>query len=194
MKKLHTVNETGLHFKEDGKGGMYPAPLPSGVVIPEGIQASYDQETSVLSWSIPPETEGGEPTEHTYTLTQQDIDAAVASLAPDLATLKEAKLKEIAAARFEFEVGGITVGGLPIPTNRDTQSKLTSAYVQATADPLLTLRWKVSLGNWITLDAPTIIAVGDAVFAHVQSAFDQEEQLTQDVEDATNEAELSVIS
>ena len=95
-------------------------------------------------------------------------DAAV------LAGTKAAKKAEIAAARYAAEVAGVTVGGVPVRTDRESQALITGAALKATQDATYTCRWKTESG-FVTLDAATIIAVADAVRSHVQGCFDAED-------------------
>ena len=88
------------------------------------------------------------------------------------------KLVALAERRWQAETGGTTVGGVPIRTDRESTAKITAAYVQASANPAFSVRWKVDTGIFVTLDAATIISIGDAVTAHVQACFDNEDVLT----------------
>ena len=107
---------------------------------------------------------------------------------------KATKTAEIKAAREVAEHGGVTVApfGL-LPTDSETQSKLTAVYVKALNDPTYTKNWKVGDTTWATLDAATIIAIGDAVEVHVQAQFDKEETLTVAALASTTVEELAAI-
>lgn len=98
--------------------------------------------------------------------------------APSIEDLRTAKLAALAERRWQAETGGTTVAGTPIKTDAQSTGKITAAYVQATANPSFTARWKVDTGIFVTLDAATIMAIGDAVTAHVQACFDREDTLT----------------
>jgi hypothetical protein len=71
---------------------------------------------------------------------------------------------------------GITVNGLVIDTDEITQGRLAGAALQAFIDPNYTVNWKAG-GQFYTLDANQIIAVAQAVRAHVQACFDREAEL-----------------
>lgn len=91
----------------------------------------------------------------------------------------EELLAYLADKRFRVETGGIVFSGAPIKTDRESQSILTSAYVKAQANPSLQINnWKVANGIFTTLNNATILALGDAVTAHVQASFDTEAALT----------------
>jgi len=89
-------------------------------------------------------------------------------------------LDYLARKRVEVEEGGIVVNGVPVATDRaHSQVKITAAYVKAMANPEFEVtNWKVAPGVFIpSLDAETIIAIGDAVTAHIQACFDKEAEL-----------------
>ncbi|MFN4131277.1 MAG: DUF4376 domain-containing protein, partial [Paracoccaceae bacterium] len=52
-------------------------------------------------------------------------------------------------------------------------ARITGAALQAVLDPAVTIRWKTPDG-YVDLDAPTILALAQAVRAHVQACFDRE--------------------
>ena len=109
---------------------------------------------------------------------------------PDLYKLN---LKEkFAAKRYLKEVGGLDFNDINIPTDRFTQSKISSAYTKAKEDPNLTLNWKTKDG-WVQLDATTIISIGDALFAYVQSVYDEEYSLDQQIDAASTYEEIKLI-
>lgn len=77
-----------------------------------------------------------------------------------------------AAARWARETGGITVGEMAVPTDERTQQVLMAAYVMASADPDYTIpTWKTGPGAFVALDADAILAIAQAVQAHVQACF-----------------------
>ena len=109
------------------------------------------------------------------------------------AIAKEAKKAEIAQARYNAEIAGVTFNGVLIKTDRETQSVLTGACLQAYIDSGYSLNWKTGDGTFVSLPAEQIMAFGTAVRAHVQSCFDHEAELVPLIEAATTEAELEAI-
>ncbi len=107
--------------------------------------------------------------------------------------LKAAKKAEIAQARYNAEIAGVTINGVSIKTDRESQGLITGAALKALQDNTYTCKWK-GIDGFVELTAPQIIAVADAVRAHVQSCFDHEAELLPLVETATTEAELEAIS
>ena len=108
---------------------------------------------------------------------------------PTLDEQKAQKKAEIAAARYEAETAGTTVNGVLIDTGRDSQALITGAAVAAMLDSEYSLNWKTESG-FIHLSAPEIIAVAQAVRAHVQTCFDREGELVAQVDAAQNVEEL----
>jgi hypothetical protein len=114
-------------------------------------------------------------------------------IGPTLDELRRAKLLALADYRWQREVAGVMIGGAPIATDRESQAKLTSAYVLAVANPTFSLRWKVALGQFVTLDAATIVIIGDAVGAYVRACFDREDVLTTEILTAVDAEALAEI-
>ena len=110
-----------------------------------------------------------------------------------LAELKIVKIAELAAARYDEEVGGIAINGLKIPTDRESQAKLTGAYVQALDNPDLVLPWKIANGDWVELSSTIIIAAGNAAFALNKRIFQKEKALSESVKAATTKKQLTAI-
>lgn len=86
-------------------------------------------------------------------------------------------LAAIAARRFDAEVAGISVAGVPVYTDRTTQNKLTAAAFRALRNPEYTVDWKCTNGSFITLNAEQITAIADAVGDYVQACYTREGEL-----------------
>ncbi len=78
-----------------------------------------------------------------------------------------------ANVRWRKEVGGISVGGIPVATDDRSKLLIASARIKADSNPEFTTKWKTGSG-FILLDAATIIALSDAVLAHVDACFETE--------------------
>ena len=111
---------------------------------------------------------------------------------PTLDELKAQKKVAIAAARYEAETAGTTVNGVQIDTGRDSQALITGAALAAVIDSSYSLNWKTVEG-FIHLSAPEIIAVAQAVRAHVQACFDREGELVALVDAAETAEDLDEI-
>jgi hypothetical protein len=112
---------------------------------------------------------------------------------PTFEDLRNRKYREIAQARYNAEIAGITINGVSIKTDRESQGLITGAALKAMQDPDYTCRWK-GIDGFMTLNATQIIAIADAVRQHVQSCFDHEAELQPLIEAATTEAELEAIN
>ena len=111
---------------------------------------------------------------------------------PTLDELKAQKKAAIVAARYEREIAGVEVNGILIDTGRDSQALITGAALAAMLDDDYSLNWKTTSG-FIHLSAPEIIAVAQAVRAHVQKCFDREGELVALVDAAQTAEELDAI-
>lgn len=103
--------------------------------------------------------------------------------APELGVLlqlRNTRLEALAARRYAAEEAGTTLpDGTVIATDRITQGKVTAAYIKAKEDPAYGVAdWKIATGVFISLTGPEIIAIADAIEAHVQACFTRERELT----------------
>lgn len=112
---------------------------------------------------------------------------------PTFDELKSQKKTAIAAARYAAEIGGCTVDGVTIATDRGSQALLTAAVVSARLDLEFKTRWKCADGHFVTLDAMQLRAIGDAVIAHVESCFAREAELCELVDAAQTPEDLAAI-
>lgn len=106
---------------------------------------------------------------------------------------KERKRKEIAQARYEAETGGLTLpNGYVVKTDRESQSLLMAAALNAKEDPNYILNWKCANG-WIQVDAETILKVAQAVREHVEMCFDKERLLHEQIDKCETIEEVKAI-
>lgn len=75
--------------------------------------------------------------------------------------------------RWRTETGGFYFNGIFIPTDEKTERRIIGARVKAEADPEYVIpNWSTDGGvTSIVLTAPMIIAISDAMDAHVQKCF-----------------------
>ncbi|PTW62042.1 uncharacterized protein DUF4376 [Breoghania corrubedonensis] len=83
----------------------------------------------------------------------------------------------LASIRFDAETGGLVVDTMEIATDRDSQGKILAARVKAGAEAGFSTTWK-ALNGWFALDAAAIVALSDAVLAHVAACFAAEETVS----------------
>ncbi len=122
------------------------------------------------------------------TATYPVLDYSADEVAGILEAAKSAKRAEIASARFEAETAGID----GIRTDRESQSLITGAALKAMQDSTYSCRWK-GVDGFVELTAPQILAIADAVRAHVQSCFDREAELLPLIDAADSPGNLEVI-
>ena len=96
---------------------------------------------------------------------------------------------QIAARRFEVETGGVTVAGVQINTERDSQSLLTGAAFAASLDPEYRIKWKAATG-FVDLTGEQILGIASQVRAFVQACFNREAELLGAVADGSITAEM----
>ena len=79
----------------------------------------------------------------------------------------------VAEERYRRESTGVLVGGLQIETTRDSQSLIASTGLSAVLDPEYRCNFK-TMTAFVEIGAVEIIAIAQAVRAHVQACFDRE--------------------
>lgn len=95
--------------------------------------------------------------------------------APVIAPPSIARLVTYAAERrYAVETGGVTVNGVSVATDRDSQSMVANAYAGMQASGATSVRFKAASG-WIELSLDQLKAVALAVFDHVQACFTAED-------------------
>lgn len=95
---------------------------------------------------------------------EQAVSAARQPLPMDLGEYASSK-------RWRVETGGITVAGVPVATDDRSKTMIMGARIKADADEGYSVGWKGADGSFVTLAAPQIIAISDAVLAHVDACF-----------------------
>ncbi|MBF0171727.1 MAG: DUF4376 domain-containing protein [Nitrospinae bacterium] len=130
------------------------------------MQAAID--AAVISWNNAVPVTG-----------EEAIAAIPAFWAAEEAKAQAARAESIAAKRYTIEVSGIVVNGMNIPSDRDTQMKMMAARIRAKEDANYFVQWKTP-GGFVTLNAPSVIAIADALADHVQACFNREAALLAD--------------
>lgn len=90
-----------------------------------------------------------------------------------------------AEARWRYEVGGIKMGLMTIATDDRSKTLIMGARMAADLDPAFTTAFKTSSGDFITVDAPTVILLSNMLLNHVAIAFAKEAQVTTAIKDGT---------
>ncbi len=99
-------------------------------------------------------------------LTQDEKQAYQDGLAENKKEQRQAAIKALTSLHYDKETAGIAVDGMPVRTDRDSQAKLFAASTMAKKDADAVLNWKTSQGD-VSLDAPRIILIADAVAAYI---------------------------
>ena len=94
-------------------------------------------------------------------------------IVPEIPDAWTQKLSELAALRYQHETSGITLSGMAIETDRQSQALITGAWSFSQLNPAVLIDWKAESG-WIQIDAATIAGIASAVAAHVQACFSAE--------------------
>lgn len=89
----------------------------------------------------------------------------------DPAEQKALLIAYAADARWRKEVGGIVVNGIPVATDDRSKQMIVGARIAAEADSSFTTPWVGSDGSINTLNAAQVIAISNAVLAHVAECF-----------------------
>lgn len=98
-------------------------------------------------------------------------------------------MRKIEARRYQAEIGGIELQGLPIATDDRSKTLINGSALKALRNSAYTLRWKTEEG-FIDLPAEQVLVMADAVADHVQACFDREAQLQAAVADGSINAEM----
>ncbi|WP_176477896.1 DUF4376 domain-containing protein [Mesorhizobium sp. WSM3862] len=125
-----------------------------------------------------------------------DSTATVGYVVADLpfSAVRDLKLAALTDKRWQVETGGIVVGGAPVRTDANSQAKITGAVALFQNDPELeTIDWEAQPNVWVTLDAPTMQAIGIAVGRHVQGCFSRAKALSVEIMAAADLAGLDAI-
>lgn len=103
--------------------------------------------------------------------------------------LLKVKLQELAEFRWKVETAGLDFYGNMIDTSRESQMLIMGARLAAMSDESFVFDWKSSDG-WMQIDAQTIIAISDAVRAHIQDCFTREKEIHQKLSEIKDAFEL----
>lgn len=97
-----------------------------------------------------------------------------------------------ALKRWQRETSGIVVSGQAIATDDRTKNLLLGARVAANNNPAFTTPWANEDGTISELNAAQVIAISDAVLAHVKGCFARFETISDGIDAATITTRLQV--
>lgn len=120
-----------------------------------------------------------------------DLADSVSAIDPD-AVSTSALIAYAADKRWQIETGGIVLGGVPIATDDRSKIMIMGARVAAAANPDWETVWHGADGQTYPLNATSMIAISDAVEAHVNSTFSTFAAVKSDIAagDITTTAEI----
>lgn len=111
---------------------------------------------------------------------------------PSAAEVKAALVAYAADRRWQIETGGVVIGGAPIATDDRSKIMIMCARVAAQAAPDWTTVWHGTDGVTYPLNAAAMIAISNAVEAHVNGTFATFASVKADIEagEITTTAEI----
>lgn len=99
-----------------------------------------------------------------------------------LADVKEALKAKVAAQRWEREMSGVVINGLPVATDDRTRGVLVGAYARAVKDSNYAVSNFKSGEVYVSLSNAEIIAIGELVADFIQSCFDQNQVIDAEID------------
>lgn len=119
------------------------------------------------------------------------LDQAALDAAVDAA--KTTRKSEATSRRYTTETSGVTLAdGTVVATDRESQALIHGAYTRAKENATATFDFKAATG-WKTVDAATMVAIGDAVFAHVQECFSKEKMLHDQIDACLTATDVAAV-
>ena len=103
------------------------------------------------------------------TLTPEQEAAYLAEVSPP--PTNDSLTAYAAHRRWQKETAGIAFNGIPVATDDRSKQMILGARVAADADSNFTTSWVGTDGSIYPLNAATVIAISNAVLAHVSACF-----------------------
>ena len=122
-------------------------------------------------------------------VTHKQVNMTAAEKAERDAAIAVDWKQRIADRRYQAETGGVTVEGVQINTDRDSQSLLTGAAFAASIDPDYRIKWKAETG-FVDLTGEQVMGIASQVRAFVQACFNREAELLGAVADGSITAQM----
>lgn len=147
------------------------------------------------AWGSGPGSEAGTQTIlFDDSFTDEVTDAVNGYDAAWLASAKAERIEEVAEQRKAAIIETFGFNGMPLKLDPDTENALSKAYAALERQPEGTaIDWEVSRGNFVPFDLPTVAAISDAAFLHVQTCFTNAKRLTLLINAATDLEALEAI-
>lgn len=91
-----------------------------------------------------------------------------------LAAAKKDALAALADKRWQIENGGTTINGIPVSTDDRAKTLITGAADRARRGAQSSFSFKAANGEFVTIDAATMILLDDSICEFIQGCFVQE--------------------
>ena len=103
---------------------------------------------------------------------------------------KKLKILELSKLRFEKEVSGISVSGISVKTDRESQSQLATAVLTIKERFANSINWKGDNG-WVNLNQTQILHISKMVSQYVQGCFNVEQMHYEKINNARSVEEIN---
>ena len=114
---------------------------------------------------------------------------------PTIDERKFTLLSALADKRWQKEVGGFLFHGKTVMSDRESQSKIQGLSIALAAEgETFGLRWKCANNEWLYLNAATAQELIFAALTHVQTQFNREGELSDQINAATTNEELDALT
>lgn len=178
-------SNTEIEFWGNNSDSMVSLPsrviLPDGMII-EGIPPNrnlFNGYRIVDRWvELNPTTEIDNKTSETIEYRDDKIVVVYSYSLPDLETFKSYVKNKLAYKRWQVETGGVIINQNTYSSDRESQTKYTAVAVAISqSDPATwSINWKTNDGQFVVLNAQTMMAVINYVMYHVQNSYNTESE------------------
>lgn len=184
----------------DGEIDEGPRALPAAWKNVSGLDKLNASALKALGW-LPQEVVGFTPfdpetQDRTGPVNEVQSDKVVSTYTvadKSLADVKAARKAELAALRYEKEIGGVSVFGTVVATDRPSQAMLTGAKASLDAGFITgPIDWKAESG-FVQIDATTLGAIAEAVAVHIQACFTNEAALAAQIDACESVSEVRAV-
>lgn len=111
-----------------------------------------------------------------------------------LARAKSDRIEAVATRRKGAVTNNFAFNGMAMKLDPETENALSKAYAALQRQPAGTaIDWEVSRGVFMSFDLPTVGAISDAAFGHVQACFTNAKSITAQIIAAEDLAALDAL-
>jgi len=113
--------------------------------------------------------------------------------AEGLESFKDDLVHRAKKQRLRVELDGVEYMSAPLPTDKETQSRIVSTYNGSVLVPGIEVGWKFADNTWQSLDATAIANMFLTVMQHVETCFGREAELVAAANACTDLAECQAV-